>query len=77
MGSQFRPDLRRYADLAIQIVLQTLKWNIFSWRKKFDRPVDCVLQNRFSGAVKMGTINEIVYSPEVKGTNTSGYEAAK
>jgi glycosyltransferase involved in cell wall biosynthesis len=58
--------------------LKFFKWNIDSWRKKWNRPVDYDLQLRFIDAgVKFGHINEIVYfNPPVEGTNTTGYEAA-
>lgn len=58
--------------------LKCFKWNIHSWRKSWNRPVDYDLQFRFlSSGVKMGHINEIVYlNPPVEGTNTTGYEAA-
>ncbi len=58
--------------------LKFFKWNIDSWRKKWNRPVDYDLQLRFIDAgVKFGYINDIVYyNPPVEGTNTTGYEAA-
>jgi glycosyltransferase involved in cell wall biosynthesis len=58
--------------------LRNFKWNRHSWRKKYDRPVDYDLQQRFYEAgVKMGYINDIVYyNPPVEGTNTTGYKAA-
>jgi len=58
--------------------LKFFKWNIDSWRKDWNRPVDYDLQLRFIDAgVKFGHINEIVYyNPPVEGTNTTGYEAA-
>jgi hypothetical protein len=58
--------------------LKIFKWNIDSWRKNWDRPVDYDLQLRFLKAgVKMGYINDVVYyNPPVEGTNTTGYEAA-
>jgi glycosyltransferase involved in cell wall biosynthesis len=58
--------------------LKFFKWNIDSWRKKWNRPVDYDLQLRFIDAgVKMEHINAIVYfNPPVEGTNTTGYEAA-
>jgi glycosyltransferase involved in cell wall biosynthesis len=58
--------------------LKFFKWNVDSWRKKWNRPVDYDLQLRFIDAgVKFGDINEIVYyNPPVEGTNTTGYEAA-
>jgi len=58
--------------------LKCFTWNRHSWRKKYDRPVDYDLQQRFySAGVKMGSINDIVFlNPAVEGTNTSGYEAA-
>jgi glycosyltransferase involved in cell wall biosynthesis len=58
--------------------LKSFKWNIHSWRKKWNKPVDYDLQNRFINAgVKIGVIDEIVYfNPPVHGTNTTGYEAA-
>ncbi len=54
------------------------KWNIDSWRKEWNRPVDYDLQIRFLKAgVKIGHIFDIVYyNPPVEGTNTTGYEAA-
>jgi glycosyltransferase involved in cell wall biosynthesis len=58
--------------------LKCFKWNIHSWRKVWNRPVDYDLQLRFlKSGVRMGHIDEIVYyNPPVEGTNTTGYEAA-
>jgi glycosyltransferase involved in cell wall biosynthesis len=58
--------------------LKCFKWNIHSWRKSWNRPVDYDLQLRFlRTGVKMGYIEDIVYyNPPVEGTNTTGYEAA-
>jgi len=58
--------------------LRTFKWNRHSWRKKYDRPVDYDLQQRFyQSGVKMGHIHDVVYyNPPVEGTNTTGYKAA-
>jgi len=58
--------------------LRCFKWNRHSWRKKYDRPVDYDLQQRFYQAgVRMGYINDVVYyNPPVEGTNTTGYKAA-
>lgn len=58
--------------------LKCFNWNIHSWRKSWNRPVDYDLQLRFlRTGVKMGHIVDIVYyNPPVEGTNTTGYEAA-
>jgi glycosyltransferase involved in cell wall biosynthesis len=58
--------------------LKCFKWNIHSWRKSWNRPVDYDLQLRFlNSGVRMGHINDIVYiNPPVHGTNTTGYEGA-
>ena len=58
--------------------LKCFKWNIHSWRKSWNRPVDYDLQLRFlRRGVKMISINDIVFTnPPVQGTNTTGYEAA-
>ena len=58
--------------------LKFFKWNIDSWRKEWNRPVDYDLQIRFLNAgVKFGHIFDIVYyNQQVEGTNTTGYEAA-
>jgi hypothetical protein len=58
--------------------LKGIKWNIHSWRKNWNRPVDYDLQFRFLNAgVKMAHINEIVFfNPPLEGTNTTGYQAA-
>lgn len=58
--------------------LKCFKWNIHSWRKSWNRPVDYDLQLRFlRSGVKMMSINDVVFTnPPVKGTNTTGYEAA-
>jgi len=58
--------------------LKFFKWNIDSWRKEWNRPVDYDLQIRFINAgVKFGHIFDVVYyNPPVEGTNTTGYEAA-
>jgi len=58
--------------------LKTFKWNIHSWRKKYNRPVDFDLLGRFrTCGVRMGHIDKVVASvPPVYGTNTVGYEAA-
>lgn len=58
--------------------LKFFKWNIDSWRKDWNRPVDYDLQIRFLNAgIKFGHIFDVVYyNPPVEGTNTTGYEAA-
>lgn len=58
--------------------LKSFKWNIHSWRKTWNRPVDYDLMLRFlQSGVKMGHIDDVVYfNPPVEGTNTTGYEAA-
>ena len=58
--------------------LRSFKWNRHSWRKKYDKPVDYDLQQRFYQAgVRMGYIHDVVYyNPPVEGTNTTGYKAA-
>jgi glycosyltransferase involved in cell wall biosynthesis len=58
--------------------LKCFKWNIDSWRKKYNRPVDYDLVIRFHECgVRMGTINDVVgLNPVVEGTNTVGYVAA-
>jgi glycosyltransferase involved in cell wall biosynthesis len=58
--------------------LKFFKWNVDSWRKNWNRPVDYDLQIRFINAgVKMDHILDVVYfNPPVEGTNTTGYEAA-
>lgn len=58
--------------------LKVFKWNVDSWRKRWNRPVDYDLQLRFLDAnVKIASIKEVVYfNPPVEGTNTTGYIAA-
>lgn len=58
--------------------LKTFKWNIHSWRKVINRPVDYDLLGRFDTCgVRMGYIDEVVgLVPVVEGTNTVGYAAA-
>lgn len=58
--------------------LKFFKWNVDSWRKNWNKPVDYDLQIRFIDAgVKMDYVLEVVYfNPPVEGTNTTGYEAA-
>jgi glycosyltransferase involved in cell wall biosynthesis len=58
--------------------LRIFEWNIHSWRKSFNRPVDYDLVMRFSKrGVKMGHVDSIVaFIPAVQGTNTVGYAAA-
>ena len=58
--------------------LKIFKWNVDSWRKKWNRPVDYDLQLRFiQSNIRMTSIKEIVYfNPVVEGTNTTGYLAA-
>lgn len=57
--------------------LRFFKWNINSWRKKWDRPCDYDLQFRMvSAGVRMGFLEEIVaHVPPVEGTSTVGLEA--
>ena len=59
--------------------LNCFKWNIHSWRKKWDRPCDYDLQNRMMNAgVRMGYIDEVVaHVPAVQGTNNVGLAAQK
>ena len=58
--------------------LKCFKWNIRSWKKKHDKPIDYDLQERlYRSGVRMKNINKIVcFVPEVEGTNTSGQAAA-
>lgn len=58
--------------------LKTFKWNIHSWRKVINRPVDYDLVGRFDCCgVRMGYIDEVVgLIPAVEGTDTTGYSAA-
>lgn len=58
--------------------LKVFKWNIHSWRKVINKPVDYDLVLRFRNCgVKMSYIDEIVgLNPVVEGTNTVGYKAA-
>ena len=58
--------------------LKNFKWNINSWRKKYNRPVDFDLALRFkSCGVRIGHTDTIVaLVPPVEGTNTVGYQAA-
>ena len=58
--------------------LKLFKWNINSWRKSFNRPVDYDLVIRFHNCgVRMGRIGDVVgLNPAVEGTNTVGYLAA-
>lgn len=58
--------------------LKTFKWNIHSWRKKYNRPVDFDLASRFkSCGVRTGHTDTILASvPPVEGTTTVGYKAA-
>ena len=58
--------------------LKFFKWNKNSWRKKYDRPCDYDLQQRFyRSGVKMDHFDDIVfYSPAVGNTNTTGLDAA-
>lgn len=58
--------------------LKIFKWNINSWRKSFNRPVDYDLAIRFNDCgVRMGRIDNVVgLNPVVEGTDTVGYLAA-
>lgn len=58
--------------------LSFFKWNIDSWRKKWNRPIDYDLQLRFiRSGVTFSHINKpVFFYPPVKGTNTSGYKGA-
>ena len=58
--------------------LSFFKWNVNSWRKSWNRPVDYDLQIRFiNSGVKFGhTLDIVYYNPPVEGTDTTGYEAA-
>lgn len=58
--------------------LRFFKWNINSWRKSYDRPVDYDLQQRmFRSGVRMDHVPVVVsINPPVAGTNTTGYKAA-
>jgi glycosyltransferase involved in cell wall biosynthesis len=58
--------------------LKIFKWNIHSWRKTFNRPVDYDLVIRFNSCgIKMGYIENVVgLNPVVEGTDTVGYLAA-
>ena len=59
--------------------LKFFRWNIHSWRKRWDRPCDFDLQNRMmSAGVRMGYIDEVVvHVPAVQGTNTVGITAQR
>lgn len=58
--------------------LRFFKWNLDSWRKNWNRPIDYDLQLRFIRAgVKFSNINKpVFFYPPVEGTNTSGYKGA-
>ena len=58
--------------------LRFFKWNINSWRKPHDKPVDYDLQQRmFRSGVRMDHMSVVVsINPPVVGTNTTGYNAA-
>jgi glycosyltransferase involved in cell wall biosynthesis len=58
--------------------LSFFKWNIDSWRKKWDRPIDYDLQLRFirSGVTFSHIKKSVFFYPPVNGTNTSGYKGA-
>jgi glycosyltransferase involved in cell wall biosynthesis len=58
--------------------LKSFVWNIHSWRKLTNRPVDYDLVGRFyDRGVRMGFVDEVVgLVPVVEGTNTVGYLAA-
>lgn len=59
--------------------LRFFYWNIHSWRKSWNRPVDYDLQFRMVNAgVRMGFLNEVVaYVPPVEGTQTVGLDAQR
>lgn len=58
--------------------LKSFKWNIHSWRKKYNRPVDYDLASRFRfcGVVFGHTDKVVTLVPAVEGTSTVGYQAA-
>ena len=58
--------------------LKFFKWNIDSWRKNWNKPIDYDLQLRFIKAgVTFSNINKpVFFYPPVQGTNTSGYKGA-
>jgi glycosyltransferase involved in cell wall biosynthesis len=58
--------------------LKFFKWNLNSWRKKWNRPSDYDLQHRMKNAgVRMGYFDEeVAISPLVEGTNLTGSRAA-
>ena len=57
--------------------LKFFKWNLNSWRKKWNRPSDYDLQHRMKNAgVRMGYFDEeVAISPLVEGTNLTGSKA--
>ena len=57
--------------------LKFFKWNLNSWRKKWNRPSDYDLQNRMKNAgVKMGYFDEVIsISPPMSGTKLTGSKA--
>ncbi len=59
--------------------LRGFRWNIHSWRKTWNRPVDYDLQDRMHRAgVRMEFLNEVVaFIPPVEGADTVGLVAQK
>ena len=58
--------------------LSFFKWNINSWKKKWNKPSDYDLQHRMKNAgVRMGYFDDVVaISPLVEGTSLTGSQAA-
>jgi len=78
-ASNFNPRIGGMQTWMYRSYLKCYKWNIHSWRKKWDKPCDYDLQYRmYNTGVRMGFLNEIVaHVPPVEGTKTVGLEAQK
>jgi glycosyltransferase involved in cell wall biosynthesis len=76
-ASNFNPRIGGMQTWMYRSYLKCYKWNIHSWRKKWDKPCDYDLQYRmYNTGVRMGFLNEIVaHVPPVEGTKTVGLEA--
>lgn len=78
-ASDFSPRVGGMQTWMYRSYLKCYKWNIHSWRKKWNKPCDYDLQYRmYNTGVRMGFLNEVVaHVPPVEGTKTVGLEAQK
>lgn len=78
-ASSFSPRIGGMQTWLYRSYLNFFRWNIHSWRNRWNRPCDYDLQHRmFRAGVRMGFLDEVVaHVPAVEGTHTVGIAAVE